>query len=254
MENYEKSQSLEIDVKHLAGVILRRIWIIVLAGVLLGGMLFGYAWFFIAPTYSSSAKLYVNNTYETSSGVYSPAQIVAAQYLAETYMVILQSRDVLEQVQQQTGLPYTQGQLKNMVKTAAIKETEVFQVTVTCTNYKHAAQIATAITEVLPDAISAVVDGSSVRVVERAVENPTPIGPSYKKYIVAGGLIGVFVSLAVIVLLEMLNTSIDSEEYLTRTYGDVPLLAVIPGEGAKNGGYKKSYKGYYTSTKRGDAI
>lgn len=252
MNNMEKSQNLEIDVKHLAGVVLRRGWIIVLVAVLLAAMAFGYAYFFVTPTYSANAKLYVNNTYETSSGVYSPAQLVAAQYLAETYMVIMQSRSVLEQVQQKTGLEYSQTQLKNMIKASSVNETEVFQVTVTCTDYKHAAKIATAITEVLPDAISAVVDGSSVRVVEKAVENPIPVGPSTQKYAVIGGLVGVILSLVLLVVFELMNTSIDSEEYLSRVYGEVPLLAVIPGDGVKNSNYK-AHKGYYASGKRGDA-
>ena len=247
----EKSQNLEIDLKHLASVVLRRAWIILLVGVLLAATAFSYACFFVTPTYSSSAKLYVNNTYETSSGVYSPAQLVAAQYLAETYMVIMQSRSVLEQVQQKTGLPYSQTQLKNMITAASINETEVFQVTVTCTNYQHAAKIANAITEVLPDAISAVVDGSSVRVVEHAIENPNPVGPNEQKYAIIGGMVGVVFTVAVIVLLEIMNTSVDSEEYLSRVYADVPLLAVIPGDSAKNSSYK-NYKGYYASGKRGD--
>ena len=252
MDNFERSQNIEIDLKHLAGVVLRRAWIIILVGILLGAIAFGYAHFFVTPTYSSHTKLYVNNTYETSSGVYSPAQLVAAQYLAETYMVILESRSVLEQVQQRTGLNYSQAQLKNMISAAAVNETEVFQVTVTCTNYEHAAIIAAVITEVLPDAISAVVDGSSVRVVERAIENPNPVGPNYQRYAMAGGLVGVILTVAIVVLLELLNKSIDSEEYLSRVYSDVPLLAVIPGDIGKNSGYK-NYSGYYASAKRGDA-
>ena len=252
MDNNEKSQNIEIDLKHLAGVVLRRAWIVVLVGVLFAGMVFSYAYFFVTPTYSSSAKLYVNNTYEKSSGVYSPSQLVAAQYLAETYMVIMESRSVLEQVQQRSGLNYSQGQLKSMISAAAVKETEVFQVTVTCTNYEHAAIIATAITEVLPDAISAVVDGSSVRVVEHAIENPNPVGPNYQRYVVMGGLVGILLTIAIIVILEMTNTSIDSEEYLSRVYGDVPLLAVIPDGSGKSSGYK-NYSGYYASAKRGDA-
>ena len=252
MDNNEKNKVVEIDLKHIFIILLRRIWIIALVGVMVGVVALSYAYFFVTPTYASEAKLYVNNSYEKNPGVYSPSQLVAAQYLAETYMVIMESRSVLEQVQQKTGLDYTQAQLKNMITAEAVNETEVFQVAVTCADYKHAAQIATAITEVLPDAISAVVEGSSVRVVEHAIENPNPVGPSYQKYAVIGGLLGIVLTIAVIVLIELMNTAIDSEEYLSRAYSDVPLLAVIPGDSAKNGGYK-SYRGYYTSTKRGEA-
>lgn len=248
MDNNEKNKVVEIDLKHIFSVLLRRIWIIALVGIMVGAVALSYACFFVTPTYASEAKLYVNNSYEKSPGVYSPSQLVAAQYLAETYMVIMESRSVLEQVQEKTGLGYSQGQLKSMITASSVNETEVFRVTVTCTDYKHAAQIATAITEVLPDAISAVVEGSSVRVVEQAVENATPVGPSYRKHAIIGGLIGAFLTVGVIILLELVNTAIDSEEYLTRMYSDVPLLAVIPGDGPK----KANQKGYRASAKKGD--
>lgn len=241
MENQERDQGVEIDLKRLALFLWSRMWLILLVAVIFAVAAFSYAYLFITPTYSASVQLYVNNNYMDSPG-FTSTQLSAAQDLAETYMVIMKSRPVLEGVREKTGLNYTDGQLRGMIQAAAVNETEVFRVTVVSTDYRHATLIANAIADVLPDRISAVVEGSSVRLVEGAIENPNPIGPSYKRYALIGALAGALLTVSILAVANLLDTRIVSEEYLTKVYGDYPLLAVIPGtEESKS----NSYKGYY---------
>lgn len=249
MENNEKDRGIEVDISRIFTVLWRRVWVILLAGVLTATLAFSYAWFLVAPVYESSAKIYVRNFYEANNGAYSQAQIDGAQALARTYMVILDTRPVWEKVQQKTDLGYSQAQLRGMVDAESLNETEIFQITVRAHDYKHAAAIATALTEVLPEALASVVEGGSVRVVEQPVENPVPMGPSYLEYILLGAAIGIFLSAAIIVLLDIMDNFIDTESYLTNKYEDIPLLAVIPcDEGGKNSHYRG--KGYYAADGR----
>ena len=245
----EKKDVLEIDLKRIWLAIWHRAWIIMLVGILFAALFLSYAYFFMVPQYSASIRVYVNNTYGNSSPGFSSSQISAAQSLAKTYMVILKSRPVMDEVAKITGLPYSYNQLVSMTMSTTVAETEVFETKVTCSNYKHAAQIANAIAEVLPDRIAAVVDGSSVRVVDYAVENSTRVSPSYRSYTILGLAIGVLLSAAVVVILDIVDNSVHSEEYLEDTYGDMPLLAVIPDtENARSSGYYKGYyRGYYVS-------
>lgn len=245
MENNEIN-GIEIDLKRLVMALWGRAWIILLVSVLVAAMAFGYAWFFITPTYSASVQLYVNNNYVDSPG-FSSSQIVAAQNLAQTYMVIMESRSVLTEVQKKTGLGYSYGQLTKMISAASVNETEVFQVDVVSTNYKDATAIANAIADILPDKITAVVEGSSVRVVDYAVENPNPVDPDYRRYAILGAVLGAVLSAAAVIVADLLDNSINSEDYLVRVYDTVPLLAVIPGAENTKG---SSYKGYYESEKK----
>lgn len=248
MNETQKRDGFEIDIKRLLTVVWQRMWIIVLTGVVLGGLAFGYAWMFITPTYEASTQIYVNNQLSENDG-FSSSQLSAAHDLAYTYMVILESRNVLNDVAEKTGLGYTYEQLKSMIRSSTVNGTEVFQVVVKNTNYKHATAIANGIAEVLPDKIAAVVEGSSVRVVDYAVENPRPVGPDYKKYTILGALAGILLSAAIVIIEDLLDTTIKSEEYLAQVYSKFPLLAVIPGtEGSKSGYYKGYYKGYYEHT------
>jgi hypothetical protein len=59
----------------------------------------------------------------------------------------------------------------------------------------------------------------------------------------------------VVVVAELMDTTINSEEYLAQVYKGYPLLAVVPGAQSSKTGYKGYYKGYYASsgkTKRAD--
>lgn len=242
----ETRENLEIDLKRMFIVLWSNLWIILLVGILVASVAFGYAWLMITPTYSATTQLYVNNNYPDSPG-YSSSQLAAAQSLAGTYIVVMRSRPVLDAVAKETNLGYSYGQLRGMISAASVNETEIFQVTVTSTNYQHAAMIANAIADVLPKKLPAVVDTASVRVVEYAVENPNPVAPSYTKYAFMGGLMGALLAAAIIVVAELLDTTITSEEYLSHVYKEYPLLAVVPGAESSKGGYKGYYKGYYVA-------
>lgn len=253
----ETRNSIEIDLRRIFFVLLTRAWLILLIAAILGAGGFAYAKYGIVPTYSASTQLYVNNNYHDGSGYVSPgyssSQLEAANRLADTYIVILRSRDVLKEVQIQTGLgeKYTVAQLKGMLSAAPVNDTEIFQVTVTCHNYKDAALIANASANILKEKSPEIISGSTVEIVEKAQENPNKVGPSLVKYALVGGVIGGFLTAVMLVILELTDTRIHSEEYLGAAYKNVPLLAVVPGaEGSKNGYYKGYYRGYYAAEKK----
>ena len=244
MNETERRETIVIDVKRLLLIIWQRLWLILLSGVILASLAFGYAWMFVTPTYEASTQIYVNNQMNTDALGFSSSQITAAQELAYTYMVILQSRNVLDDVAKKTDLGYSYGELKSMIKASTVNSTEVFQVVVKCPDYKHAARIANAIADVLPAKIAAVVDGSSVRVVDYAVENPNQVSPNYQLYIIVGFLAGFVLCTLILVLLDVLDTTINSEDFLTRFYNEFPLLAVIPST-EESGSRHSKYYGYY---------
>jgi len=234
-----KKDVLELDLMRLIRAVVNKLWLIVIAGIIGGLLLLSYAKISLTPMYSANTMFYVNNT-NTGTGSYSTSQLQAAQYLADTYMVILRSRSVMGAVAAKTGLPYTQKELEEMVSATAVNDTEVFRVVVTCPNAQHAADIANAIADVLPGKLSEVVDGSSMRVVDKAEVNEQRVSPNYSKMLLLGTVIGAFFCAAVVVIKDLLDDSIRSDDYLQRTYGEIPLLAVVPeGEVAKSG--------YYTS-------
>lgn len=243
----EKDQDIiEIDLLALARAVWKRIWLVILAVILGSAAAFSYAAFLVTPLYEAKAMMYVNNSalsLGSTSFSISSGELSAAQSLVETYIVILKSRLNLEAVIEKAELPYTYEELEPMITAQGVNETEIFEVIVTDSNPQEAELIANTIAEVLPQKISDIVEGSSVRIVDYAVVPAYPVSPSITKITMIGFLLGGFVSVGIIVLMELLNESIRSEDYLLQTY-DLPILAVIPVIGSSN----KSYGQYETQS------
>jgi capsular polysaccharide biosynthesis protein len=96
----------------------------------------------------------------------------------------------------------------------------------------------------MPDAIASIVDGSSVRIVDYAVVPSVRTSPSYAKNTAIGVVIGIILSCAVIICMELFDETVRSEDYLTQTYPDIPLLAVIPDMASGGGSGYGSHYGY----------
>lgn len=165
--------------------------------------------------------------------------------------MILKSRTNLEAVIEASGVDYTYGELYGMIEADSVNSTEVFQITVTSTDPEEAELIANTIAQILPDNIGSIIEGSSARIVDYAVLPSSKASPSLSRNTMIGGLLGAFISCAVIVLIELLDDVIRDEDELIDMCG-YPLLAAIPDlvPGRRRGGYY-GY-GNYGKTQEGD--
>ena len=226
----EENDYIEIDLVRLLSALWRHFWIILLSMVIFGAAGFGYANYLITPLYQSDVQMYVNNadiSVGSTSIKFSQGDLLAAQGLVDTYIVILNTRPMLDDVIDELELPYSYEQLKGMIDAEAVNGTEVFQITVTDANRKEAKEIANKIAELLPEHISAVVDGSSVRVVQYAVLAGGPCSPNVVKYLCLGIALGFLLSAGIIVLRVLLDKRVHDPEDLAKRY-DIPVIAVIP--------------------------
>lgn len=155
MENQEKNnrEYYTIDVLHIVKYLWKRAWVIAICGIL--GFIIGFSVsaFGIAPTYSSTVKLYVNNSSISLGNTdfsISASQLTAAQSLVRTYGEILNSWNTLERVAEKADVDYTWQEVSNMIVYEPSNETEIMLVKVTCKDPYEASKIANAIAEVLP--------------------------------------------------------------------------------------------------------
>ncbi len=249
MNNQTVNENIEINLLDIVKLLWRKVWIIILCMIVCGATAFFSAIFFIAPQYTARAMMYVNNnslSVGSTTFTFSSSQLSAAKSLLDVYVIILQSRTTLEAVIEEAELDYTYEQLSGMVTASAVNNTEIFSITATCGDPAEAELIVDTIVEILPDRISDIVDGSSVRLVDHAIRPVTRSSPSYTKHGVIGILIGAVLSCAAIIIQDLLNTTVRDEDYLKQRY-NIPVLAIVPDAyGGKNGyGYKSKYKYKY---------
>lgn len=219
-----------IDLAHIVKTLLHRAWLIVLTSFVGAAIGFSIAAFAIAPTYSSSIMLYVNNSSFTVGDIgfsISSSEISAAQSLVKTYTVLLKNRTTLEEIIKSTGVSHTWEELYDMIEASPVNETEIMGVTVTCEDPYEAEKIANGIAKVLPRRISEVVEGSSMEVVDSAIAETEKVAPSITGFTAIGFVLGALISCLFLVAVALIDNTIHDEDYILNTY-NYPILAKIP--------------------------
>lgn len=218
----------ELDLKEIFGVLKRR-WLVILAAALVCG---AAAWcvssFFVTPLYSAKVSMYVSSdTKRENAASVTASELSASARLVDTYLVILKSNSVLNEVIERLQLPYSTERLRNEIQASSINSTEAFSVTVTDPDPARAVEIANTVAQVAPDEIIRVVKVGSVEVIDWAELPQKPASPNIKRNTALGAVLGLLLSSVCLVAADLLDTAICREEDVTKGLG-VPLLGVVP--------------------------
>lgn len=186
--------------------------------------------FFITPQYQASCWLFVNTFSSDSSytqNQISATQLQAATQLANTYIQMLRSETVLNDVSGELGGAYSPQQLSQMISASAITDTQILVITVTHPDPEQAAQIANAVAQVAPPSIQSFVEGSSVTVPQYASVPTFPSSPSMSRNLLIGFLVGLVVGIGAALVVYFLDTRVTQQDNLSEMFG-YPLLGIIP--------------------------
>ena len=241
----EKNDVIEIDLQRVFSAIWSRIWLVMLVSVLGAIVSFLVTFFAITPQYQSSAMFYVNNSSLSvgdASFSISSGDLSTSRNLVESYIVILNTRASLNDVIDYAGVDRTYSELKKMLSSASVNETEIFEVVVTSPDPQEAEKIANAIAYILPKRISSIIEGTSAKVVDAAVVPSRPSSPNYTTNTMIGFLVGFVVTVGIIALLEIIDITIRTEEDVSQACKH-PILAAVPDMAAPSKG-SYYYYGY----------
>lgn len=240
----EKNDEIEIDLQRLFGALLNKAWLIGIVSVVCAVVTLLGTFFFVTPQYKSAAMFYVNNNSMSlgdAAASITSSDISASRGLVKSYIVILNTRDTLNDVIDYAEVDRKYSQLKKMISAEAVDSTEIFQVVVTSPDPKEAEAIANAIAYILPKRISSIIEGTSAKIVESAVAASKPSSPSYTKNTMIGLLAGMVLSAGAVILWVLMDTTIRKEEDIAQICR-YPVLAAVPDmEAHGKGGYGYSY-------------
>ncbi|HZW48810.1 MAG TPA: Wzz/FepE/Etk N-terminal domain-containing protein [Bacillota bacterium] len=218
---------MELDLRKLIVILLEKWWIIVLSVILCSSVTFGIFRFMVDPVYTASTTLYVFNSEDRTSGSLTSSDLTVARSMVTTYVVLLKSDSVLSEVARQTNLGYTGAQIKDMISASSENNTEVIKVMVENTNPEHAQEIANTLLTVGTEKIVKVMKAGSVEVIDEAKLPIKPSSPNVLLNTVIGALLGLMISVMGILLVEMFDTTIKSEEDIKEMF-NIPIVGVIP--------------------------
>lgn len=220
------NDTIEIDLREIGRVLLKRFWIILLSAVLVGTAVLIYTVNFVKPTYKSSITMYVNNNGMNSQYISSSDRAVALS-LVETYINMISSNTVTDKVAEATGLGISGAQVRAMMSAGAVEDTEMFEVAVVSPDPQLSADIANTIAEVAPAELERFIPGSTANVIDYARPAAGRYSPSYTTNTFLGLMVGAALAALVLILQMLLDIRVKREEDLTK-FADVPVLGLIP--------------------------
>lgn len=234
----QKNDVIEIDLREIIGLLLNRIWIILLCAIA-GGLITGLvSIYLITPKYTSTSKIYILTS---SNSVVSIADLQMGSSLANDYEELIKSRPVVESVVEKLDLDITYGEMLECISVTNKENTRIVQITATYTDPVVAMQIANEFATVSREQISAIMKVEKPTKVEEAVVSKKQSSPNNQKNILIGVLIGLIASAGVIILRYQLDDTLTSSEDVERYLG-LNTLAAIPNEGGTDNSEKHEKK------------
>ena len=219
----------EIDLVELALVLLDKAHYIVLF-FLLGALLFNaYAYFFIHPTYESTASIYIVSA--SGGTVVDLTDLNIGSSLKSDYKELIMSYPVLDRVSEKLGLNWTTNQMARAIQVSNPADTRILKLTATAESPELAMDIvntlATVAVEYLPETMST--EAPNIAQMGRLPRSKA--NPSYTKYMLMGGMLGALICGAWFAIRMMMDETIRTPEDMEKYFGAAP-LTTIPYVGA----------------------
>ena len=184
-----------------------------------------YSFLFMRNTYTASTTMYVlvkNNSNNNSSSLSS--DLSASQMVTNDVSSLLDSDRVTNETAADLGLADLKGY---KVSVSSETTSRVISLSVTSTDPDGAARVANAMAENVSSIAQQVMDVQSVNVIDQAQTPSKPSGPNRTLYVAVAFLAGLFAAVAIVVLADMLNTKVRSQEELEELLG-IPVIGRVP--------------------------
>lgn len=257
MEQEQKQTDNTIDLTQLLQLCRRHIWALILWSVGLALVGWGIANFVISPKYTSSAQILVNqksnkndpnaayttqqanmqlvNTYkdivtspvilkDASDRLTNPVRVVKKAKPAK-YRTNADGRRVLVRkaqpaVIERDGKSYSvsASQLAKDISVNTQQQSQIFSVSATADTPEKAKAEANAVARSFRDQIPNIMNIDNVTIVAPAT-NGVQSSPNVKLFTLAGFVIGLVLTFAMILIREMTNTTVRDDTYLTQDLG-----------------------------------
>lgn len=225
MEINRQSDEDEIDIGRIAAVLLQKIVIIIVTGVIVGLIAFLISKLYLKPVYESTTMLYVLNRQSQTTTTYSDIQ--SSSQLTKDYKLLITSRTVMERVIGELNLDITASQLASSISVVTPQDTRILKIVVKNNDQYKAKEIADKVAQISSDSICTTMQIEDVNIVDKADFPISPVSPNVKKNMVLGGILGILLASAIIVIRYFMDDTIRSSEEIERYIG-IGTLALIP--------------------------
>lgn len=186
------------------------------------------SWTMLANTYTATVSMYVlaNSSQSANSNSTLSTDLTASQMLTNDVAELIKSDRVLNQTANDLGM--AESDLKDYeVDVTSSTTTRLITISVTGDTPNSTAAIANGLANTTNTVAQEIMDVEAVNVIDQAPVPDSPSGPPRTMYVAVAFLAGIFVAVALIVLMDMVNTRIRKPEEIEELL-DIPVIGRIP--------------------------
>lgn len=238
MENKRIQEEDTIDLGRLFFAVRKKIWLILVVGLLAACGAAGYTEFFVTPTYTSTSTMLVL-TKETTLA--SLADLQLGSQLTKDYTVLINSRPVLEQVIENLNLDMDYKSLRESITIDNPVDTRILTLSVVQSDPEMAKAVVDELAKVSSAYIGDKMEVTPPKIVEEGEFPVYKTSPNMRKNVMLGFLVGAVLIAGIVIVLELLDDTVKNEDDIERYLG-IPTLAVVPDVSTDKKNRKKKHR------------
>lgn len=223
--NAKSQDEMEIDLLEIFGVLMSRIWLILLVAVVFAGGTGVFCKFIMTPIYTSTTQLCILS----NTTIASLQDLAIGTQLTQDYIVVVQSRPVVEQVIENLELDMTYEELLSVTSVENPTDTRILSISVTNPDPTLAKQIVDQYAQVSRKRIAKLMDINEPGIVEEGHVAEGKTSPTTTKNAMIAGVLGILFAAAIVIIRYMMDDTIKSSEDIERYLG-LNTLGILPIE------------------------
>lgn len=184
----------------------------------------GVSWFLLADEYTATVSMYVLTKSSESSDGISNTDLSASQMLTNDVAKLIKG----SRVQGETADAMRIDDLSIYdIEVSSETSTRVINISVTGNSAQEVAIVANALAKTTDEVATSVMDLQSVTIIDEAKQPEAPSGPPRVMYTAVAFLAGIFLALAIIVVMDILDTRVRNPEEIEELT-DLPVIGYMP--------------------------
>ena len=233
----DHNEEVEIDLVDLFYYLMDRLHIIVLCFLIGAVLLNAYSYFFIKPTYQSTAKMYIVSASKDS--VIDISDLNVGTSLTQDYEQLIKSYPVMDEVSEKLGLNMKFEDLARMITLENPADTRILNITVTSTDPQQAMDIANTTAKVAKKYLPKTMSSNPPNIAQEARLADHKAGPSYSRYTMIGALLGTLLAIGLYTARYLMDDTIHTAEDLEKYFGLVPLTTIPESDALDDSGSRR---------------
>ncbi len=214
--------TMNLTPQRILSMLLRHVKLIILITLLVTLLTYGYTSFFVAPTYSASALVMVQNydadddtVVSSTTGKVSSSDISTSATMASNCVVLFQNSPDMTSLMTCSASISLVDENNNFIKISAYS-----------TNPTEAAKVANELANQSEKCFQSVFEYGKLSIIREASVPSSPYAPNVSKNTMYGFVIGIVLGILIAFFIEIIDTTIKPGDDLEKIY-NIPVFAEV---------------------------